>query len=293
MHDAKTLSQQVVTDAMNKTSKTLTQAKPQVRDIKTAILDMKPLLQQALPKHLTAERVIQMATNYIRQNPIIAKCSEQSLLGAIMQASILGLEPIPALGQCYFVPRKANRGTKEKPNWIDEVNFEIGYKGYIKLAHNTKDVKMVYAEAIYEHDDFKHRKGVFKILEHTPATGNRGAFIGAYAVIHFMNGGYDFEYLDKTQIESRRLRNPMQKNGIKGAWLTDYESMAKGKAFKALLSTKPLSAEIQAAIVADGAIINEKAFTNNQTGVDLDAIEFPEDDHWTTEFDAETGEVHP
>lgn len=272
-----------VTDAMQKAIKAPSNAVKPQRDIKTAIAEMRPLLAQALPKHLTADRIIQMATNYVRLNPAIGKCTEQSLLGAIMQASLLGLEPVPSLGHCYFVPRKANKGTKESPMWVDEVSFEIGYKGYIKLAHNTKEVKMIYAEAVYENDQFEYEEGVFKKLKHIPVSGNRGAFRGAYAVIHYLNGGYNFKWLDKPTIENRRLRSPNQKNGLKGPWATDYETMAKGKAIKVLLTTEPLSAEVQTAVVTDEAIISDRAFTNNQSGIDIEGIE-RSDDEWIEDF---------
>jgi recombination protein RecT len=282
MQDAKELSKSIVAEAMQKSLVPSTQ-KPKPRDIKTAIQEMRPLLQQALPKHLTADRVIQMATNYVRQNPAIAKCTEQSLLGAIMQASVLGLEPVQALGQVYFVPYKANKGTREQPQWVDEIQFQIGYKGLIKLAHNTNKISMIYAKVRYENDQFEYEEGMEPKLYHKPAEGNRGKFVGAYAVVHYMNGAKKAEYLSKEDIERLRNLNKMQKNGINGAWATHYEKMAKIKALKQLLSLEPLSPEIEAALYADEKIITEKAFRNDQGGIDLDAIE--QDEVWTTEYE--------
>jgi recombination protein RecT len=274
-------SKKMIADAMEKS---IASPKEKPRDIKTAIAELKPLIAQALPKHLTADRIIQMATNYIRTNPALSKCSEHSLLGAIMQCSLTGLEPIPAFGHCYFVPRKANKGTKDKPLWIDEVSFEIGYKGYIKLAHNTGQVKSIYAEVVYDNDEFYQEKGLFKQLKHIPSTGSKGDLKGVYAVIHYLNGAYDFKYLEKAEIEKFRVRNPTQKMGLKGSWATDYETMAQAKSLKVLLKMQPLTGEAQAALATDGAVINEKAFSNNQTGLDIQAVELNPDE-WMTEFD--------
>lgn len=71
-------------------------------------------IARALPKHLTVDRMIQMSSTLISRNPAIAKCSAKSLVGAVMQASILGLPPVDALGYCYFVP------------YGNEVQFSIG-----------------------------------------------------------------------------------------------------------------------------------------------------------------------
>lgn len=73
-------------------------------DVATYLGGMKDRVSAVLPKHLTADRVIQMAATTIQRNPQIAKCTPASLLGAVMQASILGFPPVDALGYCYFVP---------------------------------------------------------------------------------------------------------------------------------------------------------------------------------------------
>lgn len=279
------MSDTKVAEAMQKSTQVATN-KP--RDIRSAILDMKPLLAQALPKHLTADRVIQMATNYIRQNPLIAKCSEQSLLGAIMQASILGLEPVQALGQVYFVPYKANKGTRDNPIWVDEVQFQLGYKGILRLIHNSKEVKTIFAEVVREGDLFEYELGLHPKLRHIPnPDGKENAKIThVYGVAHTIYGGEVFRVLTRNKIESLRKRNRSQKEQPSGAWLTDYEEMAKAKVIKQLAKYLPLSLETEKALASNEAIINEKAFTNNQSGIDIEAIQRTEDD-WIADFEAE------
>ena len=261
--------------------------KPPQRDIKTAILDLKPLIAQALPRHLTAERMIQMATNYVRQNPLIAKCTEQSLLGAIMQTSILGLEPIPALGQVYFVPYKANKGTRENPQWVDEVQFQLGYRGMLQLIHNSGCVKMIYAEAVYEGDFYEEERGLHPTLKHIPNHDrpDNAKLLRVYAVAHTLSGGEFFEVLEKKEIEALRKLNRAQKEQSNGAWATHYEEMAKAKVLKKLAKFLPVSAAVTRAFAANESIITEKSFSRDQSGIDIDAIEKIEDNEWVTEFD--------
>jgi len=99
-----------------------------------------------------------------------------------------------------------------------------------------------------------------------------------------MNGAKRAEYLSKEDIELLRNLNKMQKNGINGAWAAHYEKMAKIKALKQLLSLEPLSPEIEIALYSDEKIITEKAFRNDQGGIDLDAVE--QHDVWMTEYES-------
>lgn len=276
----------IVADAMQKSAKNIA-IPPAKRDIRTTLADMKPLLQQALPKHLTADRVIQMATNYVRQNSVLARCTEQSLIGAVMQASILGLEPVQALGQVYFVPYKANKGTREQPNWVDEVQFQLGYRGILRLIHNSKEVKTIYAEVVREGDIFEYELGLHPKLKHIPnPEGKENAKIThVYGVAHTIYGGEVFRVLTRNKIESLRKRNRAQKEQPSGAWQTDYEEMAKAKVIKQLAKYLPLSLEVEKALAANESVITEKAFTNDGSGIDIEAVERAEDD-WIADFEA-------
>jgi len=254
----------LVKEALSKATTKGTLAGLKSMDVQTVIGGMKAQIAQALPKHITAERVIQLATTYVSNNPAIAKCTATSIVGAIMQASILGLEPVPALGQVYFVPYK------------DQVQFQLGYKGFIRLAQNSKEIKMIYAEVVREGDYFEYELGLNPKVKHTPNANSTGEenITHAYAVVHYHSGGYNFVVLTRSAIESLRKRSPSQRNGISGAWSTDYESMAKAKAIKQLSKYMPMSIEVQKAAAADEAIINEKSMSNNQTGIDLNSLEY-------------------
>lgn len=270
----------LVTDAMKKSKNNNIRTFEGVKSsgIKDEIEKMKSQISQCLPKHITPERIIQLTTNYIATNPKIAECSVASIIGAMMQASILGLEPLPALGQVYFVP------------YSGRVQFQLGYKGIIKLAQNSGEIKTIYAEVVKKGDFFQYEKGLYPKLKHIPDLENEGDLTHVYAVAHYTNGGYNFEVLPKSKIESLRRRNHSQKNGINGAWATDYDSMAKAKAINQLRKFLPFSIEVHKAFISDGAIIDQKSFSNNNSGIDVDLIEFP--DNESTSYDNSTGEIN-
>jgi recombinase, phage RecT family len=233
---------------------------------------MKDRVAQVLPKHLTADRVLQMAATTIHRNPAIAKCSPASLLGSVMQASILGFPPVDALGYCYFVP------------YGKDVQFQIGYKGLVELARRSGKIKMVYAEVVREGDEFVAAFGLNPTLEHKPNFDSNKPLTHVYAVCHFNDGGYNFVVLSKSDVERLRLRSPMQKGTPAGAWATDYDAMAKAKALKQLSKYLPLNIDQAEAIATDEAILTPDSFQNGQAKIEDITYE-------DANVDLETGEV--
>ena len=77
----------------------------------------------------------------------------------------------------------------------------------IDLARRSGHIQSIYAHAVHENDEFEYELGLHPKLEHKPSHGDRGAFIGAYAVAHFKDGGYQMEFMPKSEIEKRRKRS--------------------------------------------------------------------------------------
>ena len=269
--------------ALAKATKKGTLAGLKQTDVQSVLESLKPQISQALPKHLSADRMIQMATQVIVKNPKIAECSAASLIGAVMQASILGFKPSDSLGQVYFVP------------YGKSVQFQIGYKGYIDLARRSGQIRTLYAYPVYQNDHFEYELGLEPKLTHRPAQEDRGEITFVYAVAHYKDGGYNFVVLSKQEVERLRLRNAFQKSKPSGAWATDYEAMACAKAIKQLSKYMPLSEEMQGAVLSDEGVIQPDNFSNDQTGsLDADGI-YPEADEIDVEVmedvDTETGEL--
>lgn len=216
----------------------------------------KERIAQILPKHLTAERMIQIATTVVAQNPSLMECTASSLIGAVLQSSILGFKPVPILGYCYFVPYNRNAGTKDNPNWVKEIQFQIGYRGYIDLARRSGEIQSVQAEVVRQGDTFHYELGLNPVLRHIPNDKQRGEITHAYAVVKYKDGGYNFNVITASEIEDLRRRSPMQGAEPKGAWRTDYEAMAKAKAIKQLAKYLPLSIDVAEAIATDERTIN-------------------------------------
>lgn len=147
-------------------------AKDKPKTIEDYLKQMAPAMSQALPKHMDIDRLMRLTMTTIRTTPELRQADVGSLLGGVMQAAQLGLEP-GLLGQCYLLP------FKNKKKEITEVQFIIGYKGMIDLARRSGHIQSIYAHAVYENDDFEYELGLNPKLKHTPSMeSDKGAFIG-------------------------------------------------------------------------------------------------------------------
>lgn len=226
------------------------------------LASMRDRIAQVLPKHLSPDRIIQMAATTISKNPTIAECSTGSLMGAVMQASVLGFPPVDALGYCYFVPyynKKRDPQTGQELR-VKEVQFQIGYKGLIDLARRSGKIRMIYAEVVRYGDDFAYCFGLNPDIRHTPTGDTIHPITHAYAVCHLMDGGFNFVVLSLSEIERLRKRSQGQGEKPSGAWASDYEAMAKAKALKQLSKYLPLNIDQAEAVSTDSAVIKLEDF---------------------------------
>lgn len=225
-------------------------------DISSVLATYKSQIAASIPKHLTPERMIQMSATLIARNPKIAECSAKSLLGAVMQASVLGLPPIDSLGYCYFVP------------YGKEVQLQIGYRGYIALARRSGELAKIYAEAVFSNDVFEYERGLEPKLIHKPyLQGQRGEFRCVYAVYHLKSGFSDFVVLSKEDVEGFRRRSPMQKGEAAGVWKSDYVAMAKKTAIRRLTPYLPLQVDdLERAVNSDDRVVNVDDFAMDNSG---------------------------
>ena len=189
----------------------------------------------ALPKHVNSERFVRIAITTIRQNPKLAKCSQESLLGALMVSTQLGLEP-GTLGQCYLIP------FENKKAGTVECQFQIGYKGLIELLRRSGQLSDIYSYTVYENDDFNIEYGLLRTLTHKPNFDERGEIKGFYAVAILKDGAKAFEYMTKDEVvkHEEKYRKGSYKNDV---WNKNFEEMAQKTVVKKLLKWLPVSVE--------------------------------------------------
>jgi len=230
----------------------------------------------ALPKHVNSERFVRIAITTIRQNPKLAKCSQESLLGALMVSAQLGLEP-GTLGQCYLIP------FENKKAGTVECQFQIGYKGLIELLRRSGQLSDIYSYTVYENDDFNIEYGLSRTLTHKPNFDERGEIKGFYAVAILKDGAKAFEYMTKDEVthHEEKYRKGSYKNDV---WNKNFEEMAQKTVVKKLLKWLPVSVEF-----LEMAAKDEKSFkVIDDKSTEVQEIEILENDGDI--INAETGE---
>jgi recombination protein RecT len=198
----------------------------------------------ALPKHLSAERIVRLTLTTIQRNPDLLDCDPISLVGAVIQSSQLGLEPDGILGHAYLVPFRNN-----KKGGKMEVQFIPGYKGLIDLARRSGQVNRISAHIVYEGDVFKMEFGTSEVLEHIPVPpSQRGERKGCYAVAVLKDGSTHFEWLWEEEIQKVKNQSKASKFG---PWVTHEDEMIRKTAIRRLVKYLPLSVELAKASAID------------------------------------------
>lgn len=200
-------------------------------------------LAATLPRHISPARMIRVVLSAMQGTPKLLECTPNSVLLSIMRAASMGLEPDGGpLGQGYLVP------------YGNTCQFIPGYRGLVKLARNSGEVADVWAEVIYEKDDFKYTLGLNPDLTHVRFDGgDPGEMTHAYAVARFRDGERKFVVLNKREIEKIRDKSPAKNSG---PWVEWPAEMWKKTAVRRLSKLLPLSVEQQAAFESDVATAN-------------------------------------
>lgn len=205
-----------------------------------------PRMAAVMPKHMSADRMYQLALSTYNQTPELAECSPQSVLGCLMKCTALGLEPsaVDGLGRAYILPYY-NKKTNHK-----EAQLIIGYKGMIDLARRSGQIVDISARAVYEGDFFEYEYGVHENIRHIPSPDYDGTqpLTHVYVVAHFKDGGHYIDVMTKKEVDAVRARSKTSKFG---PWVTDYEAMARKTVIRRAFPYMPVSVEVQADVISD------------------------------------------
>jgi recombination protein RecT len=239
------------------------------KKIESALNNYKAQISQLLPRHISPQKFISVAVTLIAKNESLKKCSSRSLLGALLQASALGLDLTQQLGQASLVPYK-NSKTGEF-----EAEFQIGYRGMVSLMKDgSEEFSHIEAFVVYEDDQFSIDLGLNPNIIHKPnLNGKRDKLIAVYGVISYKNGIKRFDYMTKEEIMKVRAKSK-SKDSTFSPW-NDPQSepeMWKKTLIKRMSKVEKMPTEKLYAIQTDEAVIPMSAIVAPGE-VDLDQIE--------------------
>jgi recombination protein RecT len=125
-------------------------------------------LAQLAGNLMRPERIAALALNAVRATPLLLECNPRSVLGAIVASVSMGLEFNTPLGHAFLIPYARN--VRNGNQWVKvyDCQFQVGYKGYILLAHRSPYVDALLSDVIRKGDVFEHEKGTKTFLRHVP-----------------------------------------------------------------------------------------------------------------------------
>jgi len=199
----------------------------------------KSAIKNVLPKHLTPERILRVAYTAIHRTPKLRECTHESLINAVMEISMLGLD----IGRtAHIVP------------FGREATFICDYKGFIDLAHRSDRIEAFTFKPVYEQDDFEYMEGTSRYIKHKPFRGvDRGDLVAAYSIVFFKHGGYDFDVVEAPDIAATKKMSPGAKRSDSTWNKPDLEwTMWCKTAVRRLAKRVPQSPELQRAAYLEG-----------------------------------------
>lgn len=223
--------------------------------VRKAIDTQSTAFAAVLPSHVDTDRFARLVLTAVKSTPDLMQCfgTEQgktSVLLAAMQAAAVGLEPNTPTQDCWLLPRRRNG--------IWEAQLSLGYRGLLKLVRRSGQIASVHADVVYEADHFHYARGLaVDIFEHVPTENDDpGPLTYAYAVVRFLNGGYQFVVLNRRQVHARRAMSDSWKNEKArpySPWTKWEEAMWRKSALRALVPMLDLNTEVAQAIEVDEA----------------------------------------
>lgn len=201
-----------------------------LRRFTEAVLPMLPVANT-----VEGKRMLQALFTCCMKTPKLMNCTPVSLFGGVLAAAELRLELAGPTGQAYLVPYK------------NECQLQIGYKGFVQLAHRSSLVKRITPRVVYQGDQFHIQYGTTQVIVHHPKFPQEGDPVGYYCVAEMVNGGTDFEYMTLEEMAKHRGRFAKSQ----GIWEAHFDEMAKKTMIRKLAKRLPVSVELAKAVGYD------------------------------------------
>ncbi len=237
------------------TTAVLTKQENSAKILRDMLNASKAQIAMALPRHLTADRMIRVAMTAYQSNGDLLGCDLVTVVASVIQASQLGLDIGGVLGQCYLVPFYNNKKKRS------ECQLIVGYKGYLALARRSGEVAHFGAYVVHENDEFAFQYGTAPRCHHVPNLANPGEPTAVYSVLRLKDGSSDFEVIGWPDIIKKQQKHAKRSRdgGLFGPWMDHLEEMARKTAIRLLAKRCPVSVEFQNAVSLEDPGVQEEA----------------------------------
>jgi recombination protein RecT len=199
-------------------------------------------LYNLLGSHEAAERFKTVALHSVIHDNGLRDCDPMSVIEAVREAAVLGLEPTGVLGEAWILPYRS------------VARLQVGYRGYLKLIRQSRQVPFVDAQLVYMNDTFDVEFGTNPHIVHKPIlfgerdpesgelVQDRGNIRGAYAWAQLEGTDVPLlEWMPLVDIEQTRKASPAVRAKRPTPWDNWYGEMARKAPIRRLAKRLPLN----------------------------------------------------
>jgi recombination protein RecT len=242
--------------------------------VRSLLAKQKEEFGRALSNRIDPDYFVRVALTAINKQPLLLQCTQESLLGCLMDCAQLGLETDSIRGLAYLIPfNDSKRGMV--------CTLVVGFQGLIDLSYRHPKVKAIRYGTVRKGDYFDYEEGLHPRLVHRPNDdAEPGELTHAYAICELDNGGQTWVVMNKRQVMKAKSSS-RSANSNYSPWATHEEAMYAKTAVRQLAKRIPKSRELAEALGKDDDenVIDVQSTTVNASPVvSLELPEPPKDE---------------
>lgn len=193
----------------------------------------------------------------VNSNSELQKADPVTVYNAAAVAATLGLPINNNLGLAYIIPYNV----KSDNGWKVVAQFQMGYKGYVQLAHRTGAFERLNVTDVREGElvksDFLSGDLTFDWIQDLKIRESK-PIIGYVSYLRLNNGFEKMLFMTMSQLNSHGEKYSKTFKKDSSLWKSG-DSMHKKTPLKLLLSKwGPISLDIQRAIIADQSVVKDE-----------------------------------
>lgn len=201
-----------------------------------------PDIEKAIRGKMSPDVLMSAMVNSVRKEPKLLKCTQGSMLSALLYSADTELIPDTPAQECHLIPFKG------------QVVWMPGYRGLAKKVRQSGEIVDLETRVVYEQDGFSYNYGLTPDLRHIPFEDpeNRGESVYFYAIARFrdQNIPSKFEVMPRLDVEAIRKK---AHSGNSDAWTEHFDEMGRKTVLRRLCKLLPMTAELATVIDLDNA----------------------------------------
>lgn len=201
----------------------------------------------------------------VNANSALQRADPIKVYNACLISAALNLPVNNNLGYAYIIPYK------------DDVQLQIGWKGFVQLAQRSGQFKTIVANPVHE-NELTGINSMTGEVEFEFKVEKEGAIVGYMAYFKLLNGFEKSLYMSVKELNTHAKKYSQTFKKGYGVWNDNFDAMAIKTVVKLLLNKfAPLSIDMQKAIEIDQKVDDE--YKDNKPSFDVEGAELGDNEN--------------